>query len=244
VTGFPPLGFAFFSDTVYAGAEVTIPVYLGSADFPATNIYGLAFTIEYSSDLIVPGTMSVTFNTGWLGDGEEELISLNRGDDSNGLFDVAVSRINNTSITGYGHIGEVSFVMEDNLAGKITDLTAVLNLCPANPTITNALGNLVLADGIDLVCDSVVALQLSADIQEWNNNWSIFPNPVTHELTINTNVSQHYRYRIVNTVGQPVAHGDFYGDQTTIMLDAPAGTYFLEIIQEDGSMYSNPIIKQ
>lgn len=241
--GFPPLGFTFFSDTVYAGAEVSIPVYLGSADFPATNIYGLAFTIEYSSDLIVPGTMSVTFNTGWLAETEDELISLNRDDDGNGLFDVAVSRINNTSITGYGHIGEVSFVMEDNLAGKITDLTAVLNLCPVSPTITNALGNLVLADGIDLICDSVVVLQLSAGMNDWSETWNLYPNPVTHEFTITTIDTENYTYRIFNALGQPVISGSFWGNQSTIIFEQPTGTYLLEISKEDGTTYSNPFIK-
>jgi len=244
--GFPPLGIDFYADTIFSGAEVNIPLYLGTEDIPASNIYGLAFTLYFDNDLIVPGSMSVTFNTGWLSSDTGMLISFNREDHPNGLFDVAVSRTNKTSATGYGHIGTVSFVMEDNLAGKITGgTTMVFNMCPDDPTISNALGGYSYAEALDLTCDSVLVLDLTASVANLNSRgWSVYPNPVTTNLFIQTENSPGITYQIFDPSGRMLQAGPVIHDKQPILLsDIAPGTYLLMLTDAEGMQYTQTIIK-
>ncbi|KRP10068.1 MAG: hypothetical protein ABR95_08615 [Sphingobacteriales bacterium BACL12 MAG-120813-bin55] len=241
-TGFPPLGVGFYSDTIYAGSTVTIPIYLGTEDLPAGNVYGLAFTLGYNSDIIVPGSLTVDFSSGWLG---ASTISLARTDATASLTDVAVSRTNKTSVTGYGNIGTVSFVMEDNLAGRLTDISSVLEICPIEPTIINALGNATLAEGIDLQCDSVVVLQVSTDISlATSQQWNIQPNPVTHELSVITDPNTTLGLRVQTLTGQHIATYAVSSTVTGIDVSPLSpGTYFLVLQLRDGSQSYKQFIK-
>ena len=85
--------------------------------------------------------MSVTFNTGWLSSDTGMLISFNREDHPNGLFDGLYHAPTKHLLPGTVILEQFHSVMEDNLAGKITGgTTMVFNMCPDDPTISNALG--------------------------------------------------------------------------------------------------------
>ncbi len=241
-TGFPPLGIGFYSDTIYAGSAVTIPIYLGTEDLPAGNVYGVAFTLGYNADIIVPGSLTVDFNSGWLG---TSTISLTRTDATASLTDVAVSRTNKTSVTGYGNIGTVSFVMEDNLAGRLTDITSVLEMCPIEPTIINALGHTTIADGIDLVCDSVVVVQIATDIPLADAlQWEVSPNPAQNELFVMTDPTIAEVLELWTVTGQEKGQFSIIGTATAINISTlPSGSYILVLRHSDGSQSFKQFIK-
>jgi len=136
--------------------------------------------------------------------------------------------------------------MEDNLAGKITGgTTMVFNMCPDDPTISNALGGYSYAEALDLTCDSVLVLDLTASVANLNSRgWSVYPNPVTTNLFIQTENSPGITYQIFDPSGRMLQAGPVIHDKQPILLsDIAPGTYLLVLTDAEGMQYTQTIIK-
>ncbi|MBK8486779.1 MAG: T9SS type A sorting domain-containing protein [Chitinophagales bacterium] len=240
----PPLSIAFFTDSIEVGSTVVLPIILGSIDYPATNILGVAFTLEYNPDFIVDGSISINFNTGWLKSDSTDIISLNR-DDTTGNLAASVVRINHTSATGYGPIGTVSFVMEDNIAGKITDMiSSVFTMCPTFPELMNDAGEIRGAETMHLTCDSVIVYQIFNDIPDFNTtNIHIYPNPVSNYLFIEPDM-QIDKLELMDMYGKTLI--SFNNVSNVIEIDIrefTSGVYLLKI-QKNHTLLIEKIIIQ
>lgn len=237
------LHLAFFTDTIESGSSVVIPIQLGSDATPATNIYGLTFQLEYDKSLIVPGSIRVTFNSGWLGMPGTDLLSLNSNDTTTGRLSVSVSRINHLAITGSGNIGEVSFVMEDNIAGKtLANFATSLNFCLEQPLTINSFGDPV---PIRVSCDSVVAYQVTNDVNNFiQQNLLVFPNPASGQFTIKLPVDLYGDLQLLNMYGSQVLAEKINSNSLEIKTNQlPSGTYTVMIKSED-SVFTQKIIVQ
>lgn len=227
--GDPPFYIDFFTDTILAGANVSLPLKLGTIDIPATNVYGLAFTISGGDGIIVPGSLRVSFNSGWMGVSGADLISLNYYDSSEHSYDVGVSRINHLSATGYGSIGTIQFVMEDDLAGKNDVLSAELILCLNSTTPINDFGQIL---AVNALCDTVTVFQPSTAIYDKEiSSFKIFPNPANNYCTIQLAENFTGNISVKNLFGQEIIQQSF-NHQNTIELSTEvlsSGTYILEI---------------
>ncbi|MFN0275854.1 MAG: Ig-like domain-containing protein [Chitinophagales bacterium] len=225
----PPLFIDFFSDTIYAGASVALPLILGTIDYPASNVYGLAFTIGGGDGIIVPGSLRVTFGSGWLGEPGADLISLNYYDSTSASYDVGVSRITHTSAGGYGNIGTVEFVMEDDLAGKTDDIAVQLMLCVGGLTALNDFGNPI---EIGPQCDSVIVYKIETGIETTESSGiKIFPNPANESSTIYFPQNTSGHVIVKNITGSTKEVIDITNtDQITLNSNHyHPGTYILEI---------------
>ena len=240
----PVFGVEFFSDTVATGSEVVVPLVLGSEAIPASNIYGLAFELDYDETLIVPSSIKVTFNSGWLGTPGADLIYLQSNDTTNGVVSVAVSRINQISRSGYGNVGEVSFVMVDNIAGKTTnEITSNVKFCIDYPQTRNNYGNPL---NTNPVCDSLVVYQLGNSIDNFiQNNLRVYPNPADDEIQIFIPEPISGTCMIMDMLGREISEQYITGSDNTTLnsRQIPSGTYQL-IIQTNQSIYTHQLIIQ
>ncbi len=98
------------------GDNLTAPIILGTLEIPATDVYGIAFTVNFDSELIDPESVAVTFEDCWLGTEDENIITLSQPFGEEGTIDVAITRIDLMNQTGYGTIGTLSGII-DNIAG-------------------------------------------------------------------------------------------------------------------------------
>ncbi|MFI5172274.1 MAG: T9SS type A sorting domain-containing protein [Chitinophagales bacterium] len=229
----PALGVGFFSDTVEAGSEVIIPLNFGTDSIPASNIYGIAFELEYDNTLIVPSSIKVTFNSSWLGISDIDLISLQSNDTVNGIVSVAVTRKNQISRSGSGNFGEVSFVMEDNIAGKLmSEITETASFCIQFPQTINNLGNPV---NINPLCDSVVVYQIIDNVEDIiPYQISIYPNPANDILNIYSPENISGICRLQNLYGQTIETKNINNEIISFELNTiPSGTYIINIKTDD-----------
>ena len=237
------LHLAFFTDTVESGSEVVIPIQLGSDATPATNIYGLAFQLDYDKSLIVPGSIRVTFNSGWLGTPGTDLLSLNSNDTTSGRLSVSVSRINHIAISGSGNIGEVSFVMEDNIAGKtLGNFSTTMNFCVEQPLTINSFGDPV---PVRVSCDSVIAYQITNDVNNFiQENIIVFPNPAADQFQIKLPVDIIGDCELYNMYGQLISSQKINSNTLQFKTNhLPSGTYTV-MIKSENSVFTQKIIVQ
>ncbi len=237
------LHLAFFTDTIESGSEVVIPIQLGSDATPATSIYGLAFQLEYDKSLIVPGSIRVTFNSGWLGTPGTDLLSLNSNDTTAGRLSVAVTRINQLAISGSGNIGEVSFVMEDNIAGKmLANFSTTMKFCIEQPLTINSSGDPI---PVQVRCDSVIAYQITNDVNNFiQENILIFPNPASDQFQIKLPVELTGECELMNLYGQVIHTEKINSSLLNIKTNhLPSGTYTV-MIKSENSVFTQKIIVQ
>lgn len=122
----PPLALISGLDSVMEGTSVTLDLVLGSSSMPVNNFHGIAFTILYDPTLIQAGTMRALFDNTWLGSiTSSDNLMIDFNDHSNGRIDIAITLTQTANVSGFGSLGSLSFVIEENLAGKGNSASAI-----------------------------------------------------------------------------------------------------------------------
>ena len=235
-----PLYVELPDETLNNGDNLAAPIVLGTMDIPATDIYGIAFTVTFDSELVDPESVVVTFEDCWLGTVGENVITLSQPFGTEGEVDVAISRIDLTNQTGYGTIGTLSGII-DNIAGKKSlqqDLIV---------KITNV--HAISADETPIpvfpTADTVIITDIHDEIIA--NSIEVFPLPAKDKLSIRVPQLQKVRsLQLFNAVGQ--VEKDWRKQElpveNTLQLEVSQlhqGLYFL-VVDYDGVLVSRKVV--
>ncbi len=106
-------------ENVEEGQAISIPIQIGTEEEPIEGFYGLAFSVFFQSNYLEEGSISLNFSDSWLGVEDQDFISFYRVFHEEGRIDVAVTLINHQNISGYGDIGVVETVMDNDIQGKL-----------------------------------------------------------------------------------------------------------------------------
>jgi hypothetical protein len=154
--------------------NVEIPLYLGTSEFPISEIYGMRFSITADVDVVSPGNIGVDFAGSWLGSPGNQLWVLQKALPEQGSTDVGLTLVNHQPVSGHGMIGMLKFTMVQPLQpGEV--LTLELHF-------DHLMGYRYDLSPIELSTGAFEVL-LDNNITGLNNriqtsNISIFPNPV------------------------------------------------------------------
>ena len=200
----PPLSITFSKDSTLAGETVSATINLGSSSNPVSNAYGLAFSIPYNSFYVHGGKASVNLSNCWLGTAGKNLIYLLKDDSANSVIDFAVTRTDHKSMSGYGEIGTVSLVMQDNLGGK-TWVNRKVVLTPSEVTLISSNETPI---PIYAKSDSMIVTGPLAGISNQASNVlkdiMLYPNPASQNINIDPGNQTLTGIRVVNEIGKVV----------------------------------------
>lgn len=114
----PALYIDLVPDTSRAGDTLIGYLSLGDTAIPVSNLYGLAFTVNYDPNVVDSSKTSAAFGNSWLGTATDK-ISIAKDLKLNGQLKCAITRIDHATRSGSGQIGQVSFVITtDNINGS------------------------------------------------------------------------------------------------------------------------------
>lgn len=102
------------------GDTVQIDIFLGTAQIPVDSIYGLAFTIEFDSNLIDTTYMPFDYSVGWMGVPGVDLLTFEKKFLSQGKVDVAITRTDHLNLGGAGIIVSTGVVIIDNIGARLS----------------------------------------------------------------------------------------------------------------------------
>ncbi len=224
---------------IYLSLPVSLPngqpleanIVVGTEDIPVDALYGLSFKIQFDPQVIIPSSVDITFEDSWLAAGDE-LISIDRTLLTEGMVEVAVSRIDQTDVGGFGAMAQFVGIIDDVL-GKgemsinILDVHALradespvpLYKLPAQTDISTSVKTPSPADGIQ-----------------------VFPNPVSDWLYFHlpqgVHISRVWMY-------------DARGQRQLLSLDGqklnmskwPFGVYYLQIETVEGDLVYRKVVK-
>ncbi|HRI61626.1 MAG TPA: T9SS type A sorting domain-containing protein, partial [Saprospiraceae bacterium] len=243
-TGNPDPPFTIETDTLSPGQMATLPLLLGSADMPVDSIYGLAFSISYDP-VKVHSNISFQPSDSWLGD-SSQMLWLQRNFPGQGRLDVAITRTDGMPVSGWGHIGDVFVIIEDDIffaagineeseAEFFVDSVAKTTLffSGLHPVNTTAAPGMLHAPPVELVI-----LKTSSTAQEpaaWENKLSISPNPAAESIRISSPESMIRRVEMIDPTGTIVMLHNVSAGNITVPVHALSnGTYFVRIFTEQG----------
>ncbi len=112
-----PLYVDFPTGNFSPGDTIRASIVLGTALSPADSVYGLAFSVEYDPTLFTPGSLTVTYDSSWLGQYGQDLIAVDRDFPASSQIDIGMTRTDQVMRAGYGTIVTI-IVTVDDIAGK------------------------------------------------------------------------------------------------------------------------------
>ena len=219
-----PVLYIEMPDSIEVGETVNAPIFLGTAALPADSVYGIAFSVLYDYNLVEPNTAIVTFNPNWMG-AANSTISISKDFHSNGVVDAAVTRINQTNISGFGQIGTLSYVVPDDIAGKRTVLAKTMTITLGNIHAISSNGAVITFSGS---ADSVVVYDKASAVElKLKDAIKIYPNPAVDEVTIDAG----------NIIVESIIVTDITGKMITQITSEITGKYKIDLTHIEKGIY-------
>jgi len=248
VEGAPGLHLQFDLDTIYSAPDtgtliINADIIMGTMYSPIEDLYGVAFSVSYPADLVDSNTVVADYFMGsWMGD-PTMVLQLEKNVADQSVIDFAYSRIDQQNISGFGQIGTVSFVMTDNIIGKLASETEI------NFPITNVRGINSTGDEIAIMgSENVITVNLEDTTTgvpnpDLSQNIKIFPNPTSNTISMTIKDLQAQAVELYNAVGQRVLARQIATADTQQLdvSDLPSGIYLLSI-QTDKGIYSEKLV--
>ena len=215
-------------EIVLTPGSYAFPVNLGDAiNFPEA-IYGIRFSITYDGNDLDLSSVNFQFGDNWFGIADEEIRFRRNHSDAQKL-DVALVRNDQNNTTGYGEIGELSFVVIDNIAGKAMSETILFQISDVraidvvmNEIAVNGEGAEVTSESTDIDNTMLEGIQ-------------VYPNPVADGMLYLSwpPANQPERIQLLDLTGRVLLAKDNMVSGIFDITPIPAGTYLLEVIGAD-----------
>ena len=226
-----PFLLTFDADTLQAGQTVTMTITLGTDSLPVENGYGLAFRLELDTTLVLVEETKVLFEDSWLGDAQQDLLTLRQAFTVDDRIHLAMTRRDHVAQNGYGPVASV-IIMIDDLSGK-TSISETLLASIVDPV-------LISADGSDIPVtasgDEIVITDESTRIpDQFAKEIRLYPNPTSGRAELDLSWIGAKQVRILDLHGRLVQ--TLVPTSPVVPLDLsqmPVGTYLVEAHTDKG----------
>ncbi len=174
-------------DTLIENESYALPIILGEEGSEAENVYGIGFTLEYDSSIIVVGSASVGYD-GWLGTVNEDLLAIQKTFVSPGRIDIGMTRVDKISMNGFGQIGVLYITIEDDVLlradndSRENGLEVAFNI--TNVRIIDSNGQEVPI--VPMETTTIVESPVRTNDINWDEYIQLAPNPVDDVLYLTT----------------------------------------------------------
>ncbi len=242
---FKPTGSAAQSDidivanpaVATGGAWNKADIIAGSASTSLSQLYGLAYEINFDQSLIQTDSVYLVYTSSFFNAGQN--LHFRKTFFMNGKLVTASVRSNGTATNGNGKIGELWFKVKSGLPNN-----AALNLSVSNSKKINAAGQLsALTGGSTVLTVNNVATGI-ATASGLNAGVVLYPNPATHQLTLQSSAAGTVYYQVFDITGRKVMESSFTHHKTIELGDYTAGTYLVKLETASGIHYQKLVIEK
>ena len=233
-------GFAAYGDkdVLFGLDTLHVDIRLGAGSMPVTGFYGVAFTVFFNPDLIEADQANYFLpDIAWYDPAGTESTSMVIENPTAGRIDVAITRINQEGVDGFGSIGTMAFVIIEDVVGEFVEYETFLSIENIK-VIDQGWGNIEVFDTVEV--------QLTPVTEVWEPEWRLYPNPATETVILETGELNVQQVVILNSLGQEVQRYIPPGQQdayTIPIRNLPGGAYFLEVQGTKGRWVKKLIIR-
>lgn len=219
----PVLKIDIQNDSLKAGDVLTAYIILGENALPAKDIYGLAFTVNYNTDLF--SSAEVDFSGSWLGN---NLLTFNR---TTNQSDFAISRTDQVNNSGAGKIAVLKLTAKQDIPQEFKSVLFEIT----DNTIISANGETV---PVNIENDSVPLIKTPNSINNLEMAMpeiKVFPNPGNgvYHVVFENNSSKDMNLNVY-TINSKKLLSNYARDKalTLDLSDYPDGVYILKVQTE------------
>lgn len=222
--------------TVEQGGWNKADIILGSSSAPLSQLYGLAFDINFDNTLIEANSAYMTYSSSFL-NASTTNVQFRKTNFTSGKVYAASVRTNGTEVNGNGKIGEFWFKVKDNTAGTTLNLSTSNSQKMKKNGVKSALAGGSTSPVIEAKTVGLNEINL-------NNSVSYFPNPASHEVTITTGSSVDVNYGIIDIVGREVKKGTFSNTTKLDVSTLQNGSYLIRLSAGSDVTYKKLVIEK
>ncbi len=237
VSGLPDLYLQPANDTIMAGASSKMSIMLGDATNTLHNVYGVAFTVHYNSSLITGSSFGINTAQSWMGIQNTNVISVGLKNTSAGTYETAIVRINQTTVSGNGKIGEIVFKSSANSPSSITPTTFTIS----NVKLIDYNENQIAVNpkpATIYIKSAATGLKEISDM-----TFNIYPNPTKDLLKIDASIFSAYTVKLLDLMGKEVDSKSFNGSSfDDDISNLPSGIYFVKVLNKGNTVKTQKLI--
>lgn len=214
--------------TVFGANQfVTIDILAGTATQSLENIYGIGFKINYTATGIVPGSLQIRMKDAtWVGTVSNNAIRIGVPM-NNDQFNLGLCRTDHTNVSGFGVIGQVSFLTSSQ--------PGTVDLTVSNAVSIDSSGTIqdLIAENYSVVIDPDLSVSELAETM----NLVVYPNPSKGTFNISGLLPElNYTITLRDMTGKKLQDELKISNQTAASLNThiSSGSYILEISSGNG----------
>lgn len=207
------------------------------------DLYGIAFAVQADVPFYQAGSFSLNLENSFLGT-DEDLMVITKEYAEDGRVEIGIVRKDGQPITGGGILGQLDFVMiEDLIVSSIGLIGGVEEIRSFDLGIEDI--EAVTPTGLILTVESTrteITITDTSDINIAENKIRIFPNPVSDALYLTVEDLKVERIEFLNHIGQQVL---FYKGNVAEMNMAflAKGVYLVRVVTDKG-IVTRKLIKE
>ncbi len=211
-------------------------LYAGSTPYNVENLHGMALSILFPFDLVVPGSVDFTYYEDSFFGAPDSIISVeyDLAGLSVGRFDLALSRKSTTGAIGLGEIGTFSFVVSSDIIDGLSTPEIPFDVIIDKVKFVNEIGeelefNIPTPNGLTFINDTIAD---HPDI-DYPFETKIYPNPARDRFYVNAGTEKLEQLQLIGTDG--TRYGTYPATEQVMSIpvdDLPSGVYFLQIRAE------------
>lgn len=222
----PDISLVATSGVINEGMWQKADIMLGSSSSQMSNLYGVAFDIDFDNSLIEPNSAYIVYTSSFL-NASNQNVQFRKTNFTAGKIYAASVRVNGNNVSGNGKIGEFWFRVKTGLPAN-----SVLNMGISNSSkISNVGLNSTVSGGTTTL--SVVRNLTGLNENSVLNSVQLFPNPTSNVVTLQSEVKGSVSYSICDIVGRVIVKGEFTHSKTLDLSNFAKGTYMVRL--ENGS---------
>ena len=222
--------------TVDSGDLLTIQYHIGTPSSLVKNFYGMAFEIKLASNFVDSASFQSHFyDNAWFHNHDASLQLAVQPTD--GTIHMGVTRIDGREVSGFGDVGESSYIVEDELDGiKTSEDYIMRRIYATNIVIMDISGETVQLP------DTYIDIKLNLKKSEPDptvEKLLVFPNPTSGDIQLHFNGKNIIKgYRLFDLQGRvALAESNIDAQKHTILGDnLGSGMYILQTFTTLGTI--------
>ena len=228
-------------DTLSNRREIELPIVLGSAEAPARNAYGLAFSLNYGPGIGKMARISADFSRSFFKRDKRPLLTYVRNDTVQNKLHLVISKLQRRAITGYGEIARVKLTVEDLIF--IEPFLKNLNIDPQSIVLIDRNNKPIpVAPGSE-------EIRIISDVKHLINNKvidqkvNIYPTPCNDVLHVQSEQLSIQSLKIFSPEGKLIQQFSAFTQKEIDTSRWPSGAYQLQIDTAEGTAVKKILVQ-
>lgn len=225
---------------IFEQGYVVVPLIFGTEQIPATDLYGMSFSMEFDPQIIESGSIRINFSDSWIGNPGNDMLALSVDHSTQSIIDFGITRLNHQSVTGHGFLGTLSFNLDPETSGNWNSMD--ISLAISNIKAHTYMLEPLAVSGSELLIH--IENQITSIDETGKMGIVITPNPVKDNMLVINSESIIQRIMLFNLNGVRLLDLPGTGSRQLVDISGLSGDQFIAIvITTEGYIFSEKILR-